>query len=127
LQGYQTYLKELYLERKQFLKKIYLVAWNTLCLPKSDGGIGIKDPELMIKIMGAKTWWRWLQPKKRTMEFPLETKISRSFRWPRTYQNDRCAHKFTHLELSMEKPVANPTTRLLGDSKWEIISLLEDS
>jgi hypothetical protein len=40
-----------------------LVAWNTICLPKSKGGLGIRDPKLLNKTMGAKTWWRWLQQK----------------------------------------------------------------
>jgi hypothetical protein len=47
----------------QSSKKWALVAWNTICLPKSNGGLGIRDPELLNKTMGAKTWWRWLQQK----------------------------------------------------------------
>jgi hypothetical protein len=42
-------------------KKWALVGWEKLCKPKKCGGLGIRDPGKMNKIMGAKIWWRWLQ------------------------------------------------------------------
>jgi hypothetical protein len=37
-----------------------LVAWDKLCLPKLQGGLGLKDPESLNAVLGAKTWWRWI-------------------------------------------------------------------
>jgi exonuclease III len=42
-------------------KKWALVGWEKLCKPKQCGGLGLRDPGKMNKIMGAKMWWRWLQ------------------------------------------------------------------
>jgi exonuclease III len=42
-------------------KKWALVGWEKLCKPKKLGGLGIRDPGKMNKVMGAKMWWRWLQ------------------------------------------------------------------
>jgi exonuclease III len=42
-------------------KKWALVGWEKICKPKNCGGLGIRDPGKMNKIMGAKIWWRWLQ------------------------------------------------------------------
>jgi hypothetical protein len=44
-------------------KKWALVAWDKICLPKLNGGLGLRDPETLISILGAKTWWRWLTSK----------------------------------------------------------------
>lgn len=38
-----------------------MVAWDTLCLPKSQGGLGLRDPEILSASLGAKIWWRWLK------------------------------------------------------------------
>ena len=35
-------------------KKWALVAWKTLCLPKNEGGLGLRDPEILSVILGAK-------------------------------------------------------------------------
>jgi ribonuclease HI len=42
-------------------KKWALVQWDRLCLPKHQGGLGIRDPGKLNQIMGAKIWWRWLK------------------------------------------------------------------
>ena len=42
-------------------KKWALVASETLCLPKNMGSLGIRDPEKLSDIIGAKIWWRWLK------------------------------------------------------------------
>ena len=34
--------------------------WDTVCKPKKDEVFGLRDPEVAIKIMSAKIWWRWV-------------------------------------------------------------------
>jgi len=41
-------------------RKWALVKWETVCRPKSKGGIGLRDPESSNTIMNAKIWWQWL-------------------------------------------------------------------
>eukprot|EP00253_Pinus_taeda_P004434 PITA_04434 len=38
-----------------------LVAWGKICKPKTHGGLGLHDPDTLIKVLGAKFWWRWLK------------------------------------------------------------------
>jgi hypothetical protein len=42
-------------------KKIALVSWDKLCQTKRQGGLGLRDPSLMNKVLSAKIWWRWLK------------------------------------------------------------------
>jgi ribonuclease HI len=42
-------------------KKIALVSWDKLCRPKAHGGLGLRDPLIMNKVLTAKIWWRWLK------------------------------------------------------------------
>jgi exonuclease III len=42
-------------------KKIALVSWEKLCRPKQQGGLGVRDPSIMNKVLSAKIWWRWLK------------------------------------------------------------------
>jgi hypothetical protein len=44
-------------------KKWALVSWNTLYLPKLNGILGLRDPEIINSTLAAKTWWRWIQNK----------------------------------------------------------------
>ena len=37
-----------------------LVNWDTVCKLKSQGGLGLRDPEKAGLIAGAKIWWSWL-------------------------------------------------------------------
>ena len=37
-----------------------LVSWETLCRPKLDGSLGLRDPIINNKIGNAKLWWRWI-------------------------------------------------------------------
>jgi hypothetical protein len=32
-------------------------------LPKSKGGLGLRNPELLNNVLVSKTWWRWIQDK----------------------------------------------------------------
>lgn len=45
-------------------KKWALVAWDKLCKPKSHGGLGLDDPDVLSKVLGAKLWWRWVKEPK---------------------------------------------------------------
>jgi hypothetical protein len=42
-------------------KKLALISWEKLCRPKAQGGLGIRDPSTMNKVLSAKIWWRWLK------------------------------------------------------------------
>jgi hypothetical protein len=42
-------------------KKWALVNWDKLCMPKTQGGLGLRDPGKLNQVMGAKIWWRWLK------------------------------------------------------------------
>jgi len=38
-----------------------LVKWGTVCTPKLNEGLGLRDPETNNDIMGAKIWWQWIK------------------------------------------------------------------
>ena len=40
--------------------KFSLVCWEDVCRPKERGVLGLRDPKVMLKIQGAKVWWRWV-------------------------------------------------------------------
>eukprot|EP00253_Pinus_taeda_P031160 PITA_31160 len=42
-------------------KKWALVSWCQLTERKEKGGLGLRDPETLNKVLGAKIWWRWLR------------------------------------------------------------------
>ena len=42
-------------------KKWALVSWKHLTKRKEEGGLGLRDPEKLNKVLGAKLWWRWLR------------------------------------------------------------------
>eukprot|EP00253_Pinus_taeda_P030826 PITA_30826 len=42
-------------------RKWALVSWTNLIKRKDDGGLGLRDLEILNKVLGAKLWWRWLQ------------------------------------------------------------------
>jgi hypothetical protein len=45
-------------------KKIVLISWDKLCQPKAQGGLGLRDPFIVNKVLSAKIWWRWLKNPK---------------------------------------------------------------
>jgi len=60
-------LKEIRALQRNFLwgsnqekPKWALVGWEKLCLPKSQGGLGLRDPDLLGVALRAKIWWRWI-------------------------------------------------------------------
>lgn len=42
-------------------KKWALVSWEQLTKRKERGGLGLRDPETLNRVLGAKFWWRWLR------------------------------------------------------------------
>eukprot|EP00253_Pinus_taeda_P029818 PITA_29818 len=42
-------------------RKWALVSWANLIQRNEEGGLGVRDPETLNKVLGAKLWWRWLQ------------------------------------------------------------------
>eukprot|EP00253_Pinus_taeda_P022541 PITA_22541 len=42
-------------------KKWALASWCQLTERKEKGGLGLRDPETLNKVLGAKLWWRWLR------------------------------------------------------------------
>jgi hypothetical protein len=51
-------------QRLNTRKKIALISWDKLCQPKAQGGLGLRDPFIMNKVLSAKIWWRWLKNPK---------------------------------------------------------------
>eukprot|EP00253_Pinus_taeda_P027077 PITA_27077 len=41
-------------------KKWAMVSWSQLTERKEKGGLGLRDPETLNRVLGAKLWWRWL-------------------------------------------------------------------
>jgi hypothetical protein len=42
-------------------RKITLVSWQKVCKPKKEGGLGLRDPAILNKVLSEKIWWRWLK------------------------------------------------------------------
>jgi len=42
-------------------KKWALVSWKEISKHKEEGGLGIRDPEILNQVLGAKLWWRWMR------------------------------------------------------------------
>jgi hypothetical protein len=45
-------------------RKIALISWEKICKPKLQGGLGLRDPATLNKVLSAKIWWRWLKRPK---------------------------------------------------------------
>jgi hypothetical protein len=45
-------------------RKIALISWDKICKPKLKGGLGLRDPTTLNKVLSAKIWWRWLKHPK---------------------------------------------------------------
>eukprot|EP00253_Pinus_taeda_P024910 PITA_24910 len=61
-------------------KKWALVAWDKICKPRNHGGLGLDDPEILRKALGAKLWWRWLKEPKAQWATIWKEKYANS--WP---------------------------------------------
>jgi len=64
-QGACTKIKEIY---GKFIwggpnqqRKWALVSWKSLTKRKEEGGLGLRYPKKLNKVLGAKLWWRWMR------------------------------------------------------------------
>jgi len=42
-------------------RKWALVSWKNLMKKKEEGGLGLRDPEMLNKVLGEKLWWQWMK------------------------------------------------------------------
>ena len=38
-----------------------MVSWKSLMKIKEEGGLGLRDPKVLNKVLGEKLWWRWMR------------------------------------------------------------------
>jgi hypothetical protein len=80
-------------------KKWALVGWDKLCMPKNQGGLGLRDPGKLNQVMGAKIWWRWLKA-------------------PTTAWASIWRHKYA--PLTPENQLIRHNTKINGSNIWNI-------
>jgi hypothetical protein len=111
-----------------------LVAWNTLCQPKSQGGLGLKDPQVFSSTLAAKLWWRWIKTpsalwariwrNKYAPNIPIQSLIRAegirpgSLIWNNAWRN----HDLVQSQCFWE--VHNGTSTLFWDDTWEQHTIL---
>jgi len=61
LQQFRTIQRDFICDKGEERKKWALVAWEKICKPKNNGGLGLDDPEILSKVLGGKLWWRWVK------------------------------------------------------------------
>eukprot|EP00253_Pinus_taeda_P032498 PITA_32498 len=57
LQQLRTIQRDFLWGKVEEQKKWALVAWEKICKPKIYGGLGLDDPEILSRVLGAKLWW----------------------------------------------------------------------
>lgn len=61
LQLFRTIQRDFLWGKGEERKKWALVAWEKIYKPKNHGGLGLDDPDILSKVLGAKLWWRWVK------------------------------------------------------------------
>ena len=61
-------------------EKFSLVNWEKVTMPKKFGGLGLRDPEVVREVQGAKIWWRWCNHKQEPWAKIWHLKYARG--WP---------------------------------------------
>jgi len=59
LQQFRNIQRDFLWGKEETIKKWALVSWDKICKPKSHGGLGLDDQEILSNVLGAKLWWRW--------------------------------------------------------------------
>jgi len=83
LQQMRTIQRDFILGKGEERKKLALVAWDKLCIPKSHGGLGLDDPNVLSKVLGAKLWWHWVKEPKAQWAHVWKEKYSST--WQENY------------------------------------------
>lgn len=96
-------------------RKITLVSWQKVCKPKKDGGIGLKDPPILNKILSAKISWRWL---KRPQD--LWARLWRKKYTPTTQEKELTRWNGQHSGSLIWNTARNNRGLIAEHSFWEI-------
>eukprot|EP00253_Pinus_taeda_P002684 PITA_02684 len=61
LQQFRNIQRDFLWGKDETRKKWALVSWDKICKPKSHGGLGLNDQEILSNVLGANLWWRWVE------------------------------------------------------------------
>eukprot|EP00253_Pinus_taeda_P019331 PITA_19331 len=61
LQQFRNIQRDFLWGKEETRKQWALVSWEKICNPKNQGGLGLDDPEILSKALGAKLWWQWVK------------------------------------------------------------------
>lgn len=56
-----------------------LVAWEKNCKPKNYWGLGLDDPKILGRVLGAKLWWRWIKELEAQRKITWKEKYTSSW------------------------------------------------
>jgi hypothetical protein len=117
-------------------RKIALVSWEKICRPKEQGGLGIRDPSIMNKVLSTKIWWRWLKKptdlwaklwRKKYASNTAENNLIRwngdntgSLIWTTAKQNRQIVTQHAFWEIG------NGETALFWQDSWQQMPALND-
>jgi len=92
-----------------------LISWKNLTKRKEEGGLGLRDPEILNKVLGVKLWWRWMRggtdlwKKIWTQKYNMPTSPEGILRieetpkgssiWDLASQNRNIVNKYTFWEI----------------------------
>jgi exonuclease III len=96
-------------------KKWALVSWDKLCMPKSQGGLGLRDPGKLNQVMGAKIWWRWLKEPESTWARLWRLKYA-----PRTPDNQLIRFNNRIQGSNLWNTAWNNRTLIQSHAFWEV-------
>eukprot|EP00253_Pinus_taeda_P001769 PITA_01769 len=80
LQQFNNIQRDFLWGKEETRKKWALVSWEEICKPKSHGGPGLNDPEILSKVLGAKLWWRWVKEPEAKWAMTWKEKYASSWK-----------------------------------------------